>query len=171
MTLLLPRTNTSSGGSLGFGKVLPEHSNITSQTKLQSQDTLWRVHLDEAGITVNGRNVTLPPTIFDGTGPNELRVSFDSGFETSTIRSDVATAMYDLVPTAFFDSNQKSWRLPCDAEINVTLSFGGVHFPVHPLDTVLDRNLSDSTCLGSVRLSLFPLPTRTCTQVYLVPAI
>jgi hypothetical protein len=85
MTILMARSNASQS-SLGFGAVLPDLQNITNQTRLESLDSLWRVHLDELGIDVNGRSVDLPESLFDGGSPNELRASFDSGFPYSFIR-------------------------------------------------------------------------------------
>ena len=47
------------------------------------------------------------------------------------------------------------WQLPCDIEVNVTFKFGGVAFPVNPLDTTVDLNATDNDgnriCFGAVR--------------------
>lgn len=49
------------------------------------------------------------------------------------------------------------WALPCDQEVNATFLFGGVEFPIHPLDLNFDLDgldmqdsNGDSMCLGSV---------------------
>jgi hypothetical protein len=46
------------------------------------------------------------------------------------------------------------WTIPCDQEVNITIKFGGVEFPVHPLDSnddnfqVRDDN-GNRVCLGA----------------------
>lgn len=50
----------------------------------------------------------------------------------------------------------KIWTLPCDYEINIAFKFGGVTYPVHPLDVSLDLNATDDSgdriCVGAVSL-------------------
>lgn len=72
--------------------------------------------------------------------------------------SDVADAIYSRVPNASFvnvpAASGMVWTLPCDVELNVTFKFGGVSYPVNPLDTNLgSMNIRDSdgnpVCVGS----------------------
>ena len=39
--------------------------------------------------------------------------------------------------------------MPCDVELNVTLNFGGVSYPIHPLDTVMNDITGPSDSNGS----------------------
>ena len=69
----------------------------------------------------------------------------------------VSDAIYSGVPGANFTnitSTGPVWTLPCTAEINTTMLFGNVSFPIHPLDTSF--NMTDSSgnqiCVGGVRI-------------------
>lgn len=74
-------------------------------------------------------------------------------------RRSVADAIYSRVPNATYvnisAADTPVWTLPCDVELNITFTFAGVSYPVHPLDTVMDdlRGPPDSsgqpTCVGS----------------------
>ena len=51
------------------------------------------------------------------------------------------------------------WTLPCDFELNITFKFGGVAYPMHPLDTVM-RDIvgpaddqGSATCVGAFQPS------------------
>ena len=77
---------------------------------------------------------------------------------TSPCRA-VARAFYEDVPDAQLvsrsDLSGDIWQIPCDKEVNVTFKFGGVSFPIHPLDANIDLNATDSdgnhVCFGAVR--------------------
>ena len=78
------------------------------------------------------------------------------------VSSDVAKAFYGDVPNAQLvtirELDGEAWQLPCNVEINITFKFGGVRFPIHPLDTnaVLDGTDANgnSICYGAVCRSL-----------------
>ena len=70
----------------------------------------------------------------------------------------MANAIYSRVPGASFVNEPAAsgnvWTLPCDVELNVTFKFGGVSYPVNPLDTNLGAlNIKDSNgnevCVGA----------------------
>ena len=74
------------------------------------------------------------------------------------VSSDVAKAFYGDVPNAQLvtirELDGEAWQIPCNVEFNITFKFGGVRFPIHPLDTnaVLggtDAN-GNSICYGAV---------------------
>ena len=50
----------------------------------------------------------------------------------------------------------KIWTLPCNVEVNISFNLGGKNFPVHPLDTSLDVNVTDDDgnkiCVSAVRI-------------------
>jgi hypothetical protein len=65
--------------------------------------------------------------------------------------------MYSTLPGASFqnltDLGTVAWVVPCDGEVNVTWSFGGVEIPIHPLDIsipvrTLTSNTTDTRCIG-----------------------
>lgn len=73
----------------------------------------------------------------------------------------MAKAFYGDVPDARLVTIQELegevWQIPCNVEINITFKFGGVEFPIHPLDTnaVLDGTDGEggTLCYGAVSLS------------------
>jgi len=95
----------------------------------------------------------------------QLTVVFDTGYSLPQVPSDVAKAFYESVPGAelvnIAQLDGPIWQIPCDYEINVTFKFGGVSYPINPLDTSLDLNGTDNNgnpvCYGGVRLVIsFP---------------
>jgi hypothetical protein len=58
-------------------------------------------------------------------------------------------AIYANVSGAQYVAKSNLWVLPCKSEINVAFKFGGVTYPVHPLDTV-SQSLSSAPKLGCV---------------------
>lgn len=86
----------------------------------------------------------------------------------------VSDAIYGRVQGAEYDTDEQLWLVPCDQMLNISFNFGGVNFPIHPLDTVsADFNMTDSSgktmCVGTVSFALFvtlaPLLTVFCTVV------
>jgi hypothetical protein len=79
------------------------------------------------------------------------------GTEYVLIRYRVITdAMYASLPGARLTNVTllgEMWSVPCTAEVNVSLSFGGVRYPVHPLDisaplALLIGDASQAGCVG-----------------------
>ena len=76
----------------------------------------------------------------------------------TSLCSSVAEAFYKDIPGSQLVSRSELsgevWQLPCDKEVNITFKFGGMSFPVHPLDANIDLNLTDSSgnhvCFGAV---------------------
>jgi hypothetical protein len=71
----------------------------------------------------------------------------------------MSDSIYGCVQGAQYDSNEELWLVPCDQMLNISFNFGGVNFPIHPLDTVsADFNMTDSSgnpiCVGTVRFQL-----------------
>jgi hypothetical protein len=60
--------------------------------------------------------------------------------------------MYASLPGAQFSEENNLWVVPCDAEVNVTWTFGGKEIPIHPLDTIATGvflgNPHDPLCYG-----------------------
>lgn len=77
-------------------------------------------------------------------------------------RSYVAQALYGDIPGAVLTNISglgEIWVLPCDQEVNATFLFGGVEFPIHPLDLNFDgfglQADGKSYCVGAVSTVLF----------------
>lgn len=72
--------------------------------------------------------------------------------------------MYGRIPGAQYTNRSDVggiWEVPCDREVNMTFIFAGQKIPIHPLDTVVDLNVTNSSgdkvCLGAVRICLSSL--------------
>jgi hypothetical protein len=124
------------------------------------QFAFWSVAMD--GMTVNGQNVTLPPSAVDPKNTSQFVVILDTGNSHATVPEyvftnpwckwiltthirDVFDAIYGDVEGAVQDSDGTA-AFPCDAEVNITFTFGGQVFPVHPLDDLLDTGREDGLC-------------------------
>jgi hypothetical protein len=59
----------------------------------------------------------------------------DSGTSDTIVPLNVSNSIYSGVQGAEFDNSSGMWLCPCNAEINVTVVFGGQSYPIHPLDT------------------------------------
>jgi hypothetical protein len=93
----------ASPGTITFAEVIPELSNITSHPKLpvvvapaDGQFRSWSVVMD--GMTVNGQNVTLPPSTVDPTKPNQFVTILDTGTTAAVVPEYVlVTPSHDAV--------------------------------------------------------------------------
>jgi len=88
------------------------------------------------------------------------------GFTFSQIPRSVSDAIYGRVRGAEFNTKDQLWLVPCDQMLNISFNFGGVNFPIHPLDTVSsDFDMTDSNgntvCVGTVSVSLVKSQTQT----------
>lgn len=148
-------------GELTVGTLISGLENITAQPRLPVSVVSgrvgqhWLVQLDRGGLTGPDRAVV---DVQSGVkGQERLMVMFDTGFSLPQVPAAVADAIYGRVPGANFTSFPNTgpiWTVPCSVELNITLKFGGVSFPVSPLDTTLsDLNEKDSdgnlVCVGS----------------------
>ncbi|EPS97738.1 hypothetical protein FOMPIDRAFT_158263 [Fomitopsis schrenkii] len=165
LTILLGRSDDTDHpypGDITVGDVLTGYENITSQPRLpivQDQDASgqhWQTLLDKDGIIgPDGQAIPVQSVV---QGLQQLVVVFDTGFSLPQVPSNVADAIYSRVPGASFvnvpAASGMVWTLPCDVELNVTFKFGGVSYPVNPLDTNLgSMNIKgpdgNEICVGS----------------------
>ncbi|KAH9935317.1 aspartic peptidase domain-containing protein [Fomitopsis serialis] len=119
--------------------------NITSQPKLpilEDEDSgarHWQTLLDKDGIIGPDGEVISVQSVVQGL--QQLVVVFDTGFSLPQVPTAVSNAIYSRVPGANYTNvpaaSGKVWTLPCDVELNVTFKFGGISYPVSPLDTNL----------------------------------
>ena len=72
----------------------------------------------------------------------------------------VSDAIYSGAKDAKFVTDKdlgSTWTLSCDEEIHISFNIGGKNYPIHPLDTVLDLNYTDtfgrSRCIGAVSIA------------------
>jgi hypothetical protein len=74
--------------------------------------------------------------------------------------------MYKDVPGAKLESitgGRPQYILPCDIPVNITFTFGGKAYPMHPLDMSTDTGLGGGMCSATVSI-LKKLPARGSTE-------
>jgi len=167
ITVLLGRADEPTNpfpGDLTVGQTLPQYDNVTSQPKLpvtsnplgDSGNQHWQVLLDTQGAFINGVNIPMNTVVASTSNPNQATAVFDSGFSLPQVPKAVADAFYENVKGALFTNVVglgKAWTLPCSAEVNISFSFGGVKFPIHPLDaslTTKDLQIPDFNVNGEL---------------------
>ncbi|KAI0696265.1 acid protease [Cytidiella melzeri] len=168
LSILLQRDDDPAGvfpGELTIGEVIPGFENVTSQPKLnvtqvstnERGNQHWQVLLDNDGVIgPDGKVIDIDTGVKSTSSKGQLTVVFDSGFSLPQVPKSVSDAIYSGAPSADFvqDSGLGAvWTLPCDVEINIAFKFGGVTFPINPLDTVLDLNATNDdgskVCIGA----------------------
>jgi hypothetical protein len=73
----------------------------------------------------------------------------------------MSDAIYGRVRGAEYSTTNQLWLVPCDQMLNISFNFGGVNFPIHPLDTISsDFDMTDSNgntiCVGTVSVYASP---------------
>ncbi|KZT51784.1 acid protease [Calocera cornea HHB12733] len=147
-------------GQLTVGDIVPGYEAITSQPQLPviilksllSKDQHWTTYID--GI-IGPDNTTISySSSVPNTPKGKLVTIIDSGFTLPQIPRAMSDDIYGRVQGASFDTKNQWWTVPCGQYLNVSVVFGGVTLPVHPLDTVSsDFGLKDingnTVCLGT----------------------
>ncbi|KAA1466890.1 acid protease [Dentipellis sp. KUC8613] len=128
---------SSATGMFAIGEEVQGYENVTKTPKLErtfaGPSSVWGVLLDE--FVVNGHSAPLASTLNDSAIPKGKVVTLlDSGSSAAQISIEAAKLIYDNIPGAVFSPADAQWVIPCNASSNVTLTFGGQKFPIHPLD-------------------------------------
>ncbi|EIW74698.1 acid protease [Coniophora puteana RWD-64-598 SS2] len=133
-------------GDLSIAEVLTSHKAILDAPKhdiavtddFKDQPLHWQTYLDENGIKgPDGTFIPLTSQVKDSKHPKNATVVFDTGFTFPQVTSDVAEALYKPVQGSALKNVSglgEVWTLPCDADFEASFYFGGVEFPIHPLD-------------------------------------
>ncbi|TDL18819.1 acid protease [Rickenella mellea] len=140
-------TGTTSGGTFTIGEVNSTFSGISSTPRLDVVSKhRWTVFMD--GIIVDGKNVTGNSQFnMTGQGPTQTVALLDTGTPLGEIPKFYADAIYSGVPGAQFDPTFGVYYVPCDTKINLSFVFGGIAYPVHPIDTVQATTNTDGTVI------------------------
>ncbi|KAF9262852.1 acid protease [Marasmius fiardii PR-910] len=165
ITFLLDRKGSSQGytGQFTISEVVPQFSNITSMPKLDVEEVLrvlnsdqhWQALTDkDNGIIGPDGEVISIKSIVPRAPSGQLVAVMDSGFTFSQVPRDVSDAIYGRVKGAVYDSTKEWWTVPCGQMLEVSFRFGGVNYPVNPLDTADDNfNVRDAQgkrmCIGA----------------------
>jgi len=166
ITFLLDRKNDPGEpftGQFTIGEPVKEFENITSQTKLNVETVHkllddqqhWQALTDKDKTVIGpDGNVINIKSIVPKAPDGQMVAVFDSGFTFSQVPRDMSDAIYGRVQGAVYDASNEWWTVPCGQMINLTFSFGGMAFPIHPLDVVddnfkiLDKN-GNHVCIGA----------------------
>ncbi|KAF9533071.1 aspartic peptidase domain-containing protein [Crepidotus variabilis] len=151
-------------GQFSISEIIPPFNNITSMPKLDvdkvnrllKADQHWQALTDEDNgiIGPDGQPITID-SIVPGAPKGQFVAVIDSGFTFSQVPRDVSDQIYGRVQGAAYDEVNQWWLVPCGQYLNISFNFGGVNYPIHPLDTVVDDNFAktDSTgkkvCIGA----------------------
>lgn len=163
LTTLLGRSDDPTDlypGDITIGELVPGFENVTLMPKLpvaqvsirEQNDQHWQILLDKDGLIGPDGKVINVTSLVDG-GPR-LNAVLDTGFSLPQVPRQVSDAIYGRIPGATFGDVGRgagqTWMFPCDAEVNLTFVFGGVPYPIHPLDTSLSWNANGTEfCIGS----------------------
>ncbi|KAH9969733.1 aspartic peptidase domain-containing protein [Russula dissimulans] len=170
LTVLLSRSddpNVTYPGQITVSETVPGLQNISDQPKLtvktvpssRSGEQHWQVLLDPNGIIgPSGQRMALSTKVAGATNSSQLACVIDTGFSLNQVPKYVSDAIYSGIPGAQFENLTTTgpiWTLPCNYEVNVTLLFGNISFPMHPLDvsfSLLDT-MGTQRCVGGVRVN------------------
>jgi hypothetical protein len=151
-------------GQFTMSEVVPGFENITSQPqlavekvyKVTDEDQHWQILTDkDVGIIGPDGQPIQVSSIVPKAPDGQLVAILDSGFTLPQVPRSMSDAIYGRVQGAEWSTSSQAWLVPCGQLINVTLNFGGVSYPVHPLDvSSSDFNVAFSNgspaCLGTV---------------------
>ncbi|KAF7298776.1 Peptidase A1 domain-containing protein [Mycena indigotica] len=158
ITFLLGRLNDPSGsfrGDLTVGEVLTVQNNtnlsaildapklkVTEVSLANSANQHFQVLLDPLGfIGPDGNPIPVVTQVSSTSNKKQATVIIDTGFSLPQVPAAVAKSLYSRFPDSSLVNDPavgKIWYLPCTQEVNVTLKFGGIGYPVHPMDSSID---------------------------------
>ena len=176
LTMMLDRigdTGDNITGTLTISELVPGYEKIATMPKLQvdqvhkltDQDQHWQVYTDANGVLGPDGLPIQVKSIVPSAPKNQLVVVLDSGYTLPQVPRAMSDAIYGRVPGAVYNAQSEVWTVPCSQMINLTFVFGGVQYPIHPLDvSSSDFNMVDATgnpvCVGAVS----PVTTSTTKQ-------
>lgn len=146
ITMMLSRSGDPGSnitGQFTVGEVLPGFENITSMSKLSiekvyevtDEDQHWQILTDKNnGIIGPDGQVIQYSSIVPKAPSGQIVGVLDSGFTLPQVPRSVSDAIYGRVQGAEWSTSSEAWLVPCGQLINVTFNFGGVSYPIHPLD-------------------------------------
>lgn len=153
-------------GQLTVSELVPGYEKVTTMPKLQvelveglvDENQHWQILTDkDDGIIGPDGLPILIDTIVPKAPSGQLVAVIDSGFTLPQVPRTVSDAIYGRVQGAVYDTQSQVWTVPCGQLLNISFKFGGLTYPIHPLDTVnndfayKDQN-GNPACIGAVRI-------------------
>ncbi|TFY76162.1 hypothetical protein EWM64_g7851 [Hericium alpestre] len=159
VSILLSRTDDqeeTAGGSFLIGEEAEGYENVLKAPQLPrftpaGRPGIWTVWLD--GATLNGTFLSFKSILKDAPKGKTLTL-LDSGSTAANVPSSLAKGLYGNIPGSFIDPSSRQYIIPCLSASNLSLTFGGQEFPVHPLDltqvqtSVADDGTNFTYCTG-----------------------
>ncbi|KAJ7771356.1 aspartic peptidase domain-containing protein [Mycena maculata] len=147
-------TNDTVQGTFCIGEVEPEYAAVLNGTALPtwpvSYPSRWNVLLEALLVqTSAGTTVVTPTTTVVNAPSNRAVVLLDSGTSYTYAPTAICDAIYSGISGAEYSSELGQWTIPCEAEVDIALQFGGEVFPIHPLDVTPTSLDNTSLCVGS----------------------
>ncbi|KAJ7283655.1 aspartic peptidase domain-containing protein [Mycena rebaudengoi] len=150
----LQRTSDSSSntvqGSFSIGEVEPEYAAVMDSPAIPTwpvtYPSRWNVLLEALLV---GTTTVTPTTVVKNAPSDRAVVLLDSGTSYTYAPTAICDAIYSGVSGAQFVESMGQWTVPCDAEIDIALQFGGQIYPIHPLDVTPASLGNSSLCVGS----------------------
>jgi hypothetical protein len=150
-------------GQFTISELVPGFESVTSMPKLSvelveglvDENQHWQVLTDKnVGIIGPDGQPIAQKTIVPKAPSGRLVAVIDSGFTFPQVPRAISDAIYGRVQGAVYDSVNQYWTLPCQQMLNLTFTFSGNQYPIHPLDVVNnDFSLTDSNgnpiCIGA----------------------
>ncbi|KAJ6613449.1 aspartic peptidase domain-containing protein [Mycena sp. CBHHK59/15] len=137
-------------GSFSIGEYEPKYAAVANATALPTwpvtAPSRWNVLLEALLV---GNTVVTPTTDVVGAPNDRAVVLLDSGTSYTYAPTAMCDAIYSGVSGAQYDASLGQWVVPCDAEVDIALQFGGQVFPIHPLDVTPNSLGNASLCVGS----------------------
>ncbi|TDL16305.1 acid protease [Rickenella mellea] len=143
-------TGTTDGGIFSINEINPNFTGVTNSPKLNGISNFWWITFLD-GIKVNGVLVNGDSVYSEaGQTANQTLALFDTSSSTSKLPPSYQAAIYAHVKGSVFNSTTGYYTVPCNTNIELSFIFGGVEYPVHPIDTVLaeDNGKGGITCVS-----------------------
>ncbi|THH32514.1 hypothetical protein EUX98_g1659 [Antrodiella citrinella] len=167
-SVLLGRTGDTDGNQEGIFTIAeydPGFPNITSQPKLprtpaQLHDltTLPRWSIEMDGMKVNGKPFQFNTSSVAEASPGKTVVVLDTGFTFSQIPPAAVDFIYQSIPGFVLNTTTGVYTVPCDATTDLTFEFGGVEYPIDPLDIAVIHTSADNTTVCQNAFQTISLP-------------
>ncbi|KAJ6581933.1 aspartic peptidase domain-containing protein [Mycena capillaripes] len=154
--LALSRTDDPEGSacaSFTLNEVDETYAAVVQEPKIPlfpGGNGVWSMLMD--GVSVDGVDVAVPPSLVSGTPAGKAVVILDTGTATATIPEEFLDAIFSKIPGAIFNATAGPWTVPCNTTSSVSVKIGGQDFPIHPLDlsdVIFDAATNRTTCIAA----------------------
>ncbi|KAG9227430.1 hypothetical protein PTI98_010955 [Pleurotus ostreatus] len=150
-------------GQMTISELVPTFENITTMPKLDvkmllkliDSDQHWQAVTDsDNGVIGPDGSVLKMKSLVPKAPKGKFVAVIDSGFTFSQVPRDISDAIYGRVRGAVYDTENEYWTVPCGQYLSLSFRFGGVEYPVHPMDIVNDDfaitdKMGNRVCIGA----------------------